>query len=72
MEIEDEVNSIEECSYNELSTSYDEMFEDFEKSALNHSILNKKNYLLKNKTKKILENQKENVNYDLLIKENLP
>lgn len=41
MRIDDNVKSIEQCSYDDLSSSYNEIFEDFEKVALNHPTLKK-------------------------------
>lgn len=76
MDIESEVHSNENCSYDKLCTSYDEIFEEFEKISPNYSILKKKRKsLLEKEVKKLLETQKdfekEKVNYDPLIKKNL-
>lgn len=48
MTIENEVNSNDKCLYDDFSTFDDEIFDNFEKLALNHSIMKKKLFLLKN------------------------
>lgn len=80
MAIEDEVNPIENYSYDNLSTSYDEIIEEFENLALKPSPWNpqfsKRSIpLLKNEVKKTFETQKDfekkkMVSYHSLIEEN--
>lgn len=55
MVIDDEENSIEKCSYYDLSISYDDILEKFEKLAVSHSVLKRKSSLSKNEVKKISE-----------------
>lgn len=74
MTIKIEVNSNQNCLYEELSTSYDEIFEKFDKLAITHSIFKKKNSWFENEVTKLLESkndfEKEKINYESLIKEN--
>lgn len=49
--IENEINANDNYSYDNLSTSYDEIIESFEKLSLNHSTHKKKQSLLKDEKK---------------------
>ncbi|KAL2486031.1 CCHC-type domain-containing protein [Abeliophyllum distichum] len=54
MAIEDEVNTNNNDSYNDLSTSNDEILEEFEKLVSKYSILNNKHSLLKKVSRNFL------------------
>lgn len=76
MAIEDEVNPIENHSYDNLSTSYDEIIEEFENLALKPSILKKKHSFIEKWSQENFWNpkgfwkKKKKVSYHSLIEEN--
>ncbi|KAL2519559.1 Uncharacterized protein Adt_15806 [Abeliophyllum distichum] len=75
MAIEDEISTNNNDSYIDLSTSYDEILEEFEKLVSKYSIINNKHALLKNVVNKLFiaqkDFEKEKDNHKSLIKENL-